>query len=151
VVLFFPIFILFGILTLPCRGRGLGLRKALSSLLLGIWAGMGSASYYGKIEARIAHDGVYVAKPVFPESTLLYYVVEWGVERSFVGCFIFCTVSFLFVGFWEVSFGSTQDPSFDRRVLVFVNLAFTTSYCLWYLFTYNAEGTFKPSWTEWLG
>ena len=80
------------------------------------------------------YTSIYVNAPIIIHSLLVFF-----------------TFSAITVGFWNLSHLERSNASFQRLGITAGNTVFCIAIIVWYLFLYSAEGTYKPSWTEWLG
>jgi hypothetical protein len=119
-----------------------GLLGSLGSLLL-LWLGLGLLTYYSK--ALIAKDGTY--EPLFGNSAL-GTTLDSGLMASICSVWtiiLFCFLLLIFCGvLLPHGAGSQNRVSWGNFIITVISF-------IYYLITYDQQGSSKPAWTEWLG
>lgn len=124
------------------------------SALLGIlgsplilWIGLGAFTYRSKMLRELYPDRYEPYIPMFGNSTM-NTIVDSGFTKTVTGVWIIILFFVLITIFCVVLLpGSTQ----ARHRVSWGNLLVTVSVFIYYLITYDPQGSNKPAWTEWLG
>jgi hypothetical protein len=119
-----------------------GLLGSLGSLLL-LWLGLSTLMY--RIKSLTAKDGPY--EPLFGSSTL-GTTLDSGLMASICSVWTIILFYSLLLIFCSVLL---PDGAGSQNRVSWGNFIITVISFIYYLITYDQQGSSKPAWTEWLG